>query len=178
MKKYVWFILLLFTVGCYPDIENEAFYMNETDSNSTKEWDFLDINDMIFAIESSENIEREYIGIERRKSCIYSCYEKLLKIVSDSLWIKLSYSKNPVMRYYAYNALLTRKNDNISSIRNRLIKDRESVCVHTCDMINCEILGELILFEEEPLPPPIDRAIAFIESIGLPPPREIKKSQL
>jgi hypothetical protein len=150
MKKYIWFILLLLFISCYPNYaeEEEITDTNEINSNSTDNWSFIDTmdtDDLISAIESSENIESKHIGIEGRKSYIYCCYEKLLETASDSLWVKLSYSKSPVMRYYAYKALFSRESTNLQSVRNRLIKDSSQVCYHTRDMINClYILGELI----------------------------------
>jgi hypothetical protein len=135
MKKCIWFILLLFFISCYPIQENDVIDMNETNLKSTDyDFSFSTIDDLISAIESSENIESKHIGIEGRKSYIYNCYEKLLEVASDSLWTELSYSKSPVMRYYAYKALFSRESANLQSVRNRLVKDTAQVCYHTMDM--------------------------------------------
>ena len=149
MKKYIWFILLLLFVSCYPNHveEDEVIDVNETDSNPTDNWSFMDtmdINDLISAIESSENIEGEHIGMEGRKSYIFSCYEKLLEVASDSLWVKLSYSKSPVMKYYAYKALFSKENTNLQSVRDRLIKDTSQVCFHITDRILCSPFNSFI----------------------------------
>ena len=148
MEKYILFILLLFTVSCNTKQENkvnlDTIDMNEIDSNSIDKWTFLKVDDLISAIESSENIESKYIGFEGRKSYIYSCYEKLLEVASDSLWVKLSYSKSPVMRYYACMALLSNKSANFISVKNRLLKDTTEVCYHAMDVTICITLGERI----------------------------------
>ena len=149
-KKYIWFILLLLFASCYPNYveEMEVTDMNEINSNSTDNLDFIDtdinIDDLISAIESSERIESKHIGIEGSISHLYNNYEKLLEIASDSLLIKLSYSKSPVMRYYASKALLSNESPNFLSVRNRLLKDTTEVCYHTSDMFFYFTIGYLI----------------------------------
>ena len=136
--------------------------ISEIDSNSINKWNFININDLISTIESSKYIEREYIGgWGAKKSYIYGCYEKLLEIASDSLWIELSYSKSPVMRYYAYKALLSKESSEFPAVRNRLIRDTSPVCTYSCDIIDCLLtLGELLLIEE--------RSGANIDCEGVP----------
>ena len=150
-KQYIWLILLLFMTSCYPKQYEEVTDINEISSTPT--YDYfppLTADDLISIIEASEYIEAKHIGFIGEKSKIYSCYEKLLEIASDSLWIELSYSKSPVMRCYAYQALLLKENINLPSIRNRLIKDTSSVCTYSGCMIDCiSTLGELILVREE-----------------------------
>ena len=149
MKIYI-LLLLLFLAGCCPKQE-KATGINEISLILMDDrYLFFTINDLISTIESSKYIERKYVGgWAARKSHIYDCYEKLLEIASDSLWVELSYSKSPVMKYYAYNALFSKGNINSLSIRNRLIGDTSSVCTHSCDIIDClHTLGGLILIEE------------------------------
>ena len=150
MKKYIGFFFLLLFVSCYPSYVEEAEVVgtSEPKFNSMIDWTLVDtvvdIDYFISRIESSENIESKHIGFTGEKSIIYSYYEKLLEIASDSLWIELSYSKSAVMRYYAYQALLSKGNIRFLSVRNRLIKDTSCVCFHTFDMINCLTLGSRI----------------------------------
>ena len=146
------FIVLCFTVSLCNRREANKMYVNTMGVNKTdsiSNWNFRNsdyIDDLISVIESSKDIEGEYVGgWATKKSHTYNCYKTLLEIVSDSLWVELSYSKSPVMRYYAYEALLTRESANLSSVRSRLLKDTTQVCFHTCDIIICNCtLGKLI----------------------------------
>ena len=101
---------------------------------------------LISLIESSKQIEGRYVGFVARKSFVYNNYEKLLELISDSLWVELSYSNSPVMRYYACEALLSNGSDNLPLVKKRLIKDTTPVCYQSMDVILCRPLGELIKY--------------------------------
>ncbi|HOF17194.1 MAG TPA: hypothetical protein PLF32_03915 [Bacteroidales bacterium] len=134
MKIYILFVLLFVCISCNTKERKNSTFKDSIDSVlkvNSREY----INDKISVIESSKQIEGKHIGYGGQISGIYSCYEILLKNISDSLWIELSYSKSPVMRYYAYQALLSKGNIKFLSVWNRLRKDTSSVCFQTCDVI-------------------------------------------
>ena len=145
------FIVLCITISLCNRREINKMHVNTMSINkidSIRDWNFRNrdyIDNLISMIESSKNIESEYIGYTGERSKVYICYKELLEIASDSLWVKLSYSKSVAMRYYAYEALLMKESTNLSSVRNRLLKDTTQVCFHTYDIMICNCtLGELV----------------------------------
>ena len=151
MKKYIGsvflFILLLFAMSYYEKQKSKK-ELSATNMEMTKLDSFLLVINspdyLISLIEASEQIESKYIGFEGRESHVYNSYEKLLDIVSDSLWVKLSYSKSPVMRYYACRALFSNGSDNFLSVRDRLKKDTAHIRFQSFDVIYSYTLGALI----------------------------------
>ena len=142
--KYIEFFFLLLFAGCYPSYVEEAEVTNMNELNLNFVDTVADIDYLISIIESSKNIESKHIGFTGRKSHVYGCYEKLLDAASDSLWVELSYSKSPVMRCYACNALLSNESTNFLSVRNRLLKDTTEVCCQTRDMFFYFTIGYVV----------------------------------
>jgi len=151
MKKYILsvlvFILLLFAMSYYEKQKSKKD-LDTTDAKTTKLDSFLLVINspdyLISLIESSEQIEDEYVGFGARKSHICNSYEKLLKVISDSLWIELSYSDSPVVRYYACRALFSKGSDDFPIVRDRLKKDTTLVSFQSFDVFYSFALGELI----------------------------------
>jgi hypothetical protein len=149
MKKYVFavilFIILLLAMSYYEKQKNKK----ELDTTCVSVLDSLMLvfngpDYLISLIESSKQIEAEYVGFATRKSHIYNSYEKLLEVLSDSLWVELSYSDSPVMRYYACRALFSNGSDNFLSVRDRLTKDTTHICFQSFDVFYYYTLGEWI----------------------------------
>jgi hypothetical protein len=67
------------------------------------------------------------VGFSGVETSEYSSYKQLLAIAPDSFWIRLSYSRNPVARVYAFEALFDRKSPDLFSIAERLKNDSSSV---------------------------------------------------
>lgn len=89
--------------------------------------DSLRIERLIAAIEESPRVEDAHIGISGSPSEIYAFYDSLLRIAPDTLWRKLTYSKKPVMRYYAFKALMEKKDPDLQKVITRLEKDKAPV---------------------------------------------------
>ena len=151
MKKYIFFvflfILLLFAMSYYEKQQSKK-ELSTTNIKMTKLDSFLLVINspdyLISLIEASKQIEDEYIGFEAKRSYICNSYEKLLDIVSDSLWVELSYSESPVMRYYACRALFSKESNDFSIVRDRLKKDTTPICFQSFDVFYYYTLGELI----------------------------------
>ena len=56
------------------------------------------------------------IEIEGSESRVFNAYKRLLKIAPDSLWVRLSYSDKPVVRFYALEALVQRNSPLLDSV--------------------------------------------------------------
>ena len=150
MKKYISFILLFILLLLAMSYYEKQKSKKELEAKPyTSVFDSLlnemeSVDNLISIIESSKRIESKYLGFEG-ESAIYSVYEKLLDQVSDSLWVELSYSKSPVMRYYACMALFSNESADYSSVRDRLIKDTSHVCSRFgCIVFDSYPLGKLI----------------------------------
>jgi hypothetical protein len=91
---------------------------------------------MQFLIDRIDNSDCVYfggIGIAG-DSKIYDCYRTLLKIGPDSMWVNLSFNKNPIIRIYAFEALETRKSLHLQEARDRLKKDKATFCYVSDDV--------------------------------------------
>ena len=128
MKKNIFFILLILIFGCKMKNKKEE----EINLLAIKE---ASINRMILKIESSKCYESKHIGFTGENSILYETYETLNQIASDSLWLKLTYSKSPVMRCYAYHAILSKQNNKlINEVKSRLINDTTRLDFYSCDI--------------------------------------------
>ena len=89
---------------------------------------------LIDQIESSDCVYFGGIGLAGGESKIYDCYRTLLKIAPDSMWFNLSFSKNPIIRVYAFEALRTTRSLHLEVVKDRLKKDRATFCYVSDDV--------------------------------------------
>lgn len=68
------------------------------------------------------------IGYAGEENEVYDSYQRFLEIAPDSMWVKLSYNKNPILRIYAFDELDTRKSLCLQDVKKRLQKDEATVC--------------------------------------------------
>lgn len=99
--------------------------------------DSLRIARLVAAIEECPRVEEAHVGFTGKPSEIYSLYAALLRVAPDTLWRKLSFSKKPVMRYYAFKALMKKKDPCLPQVIARLEKDKASVDV----VSGCIVMG-------------------------------------
>jgi hypothetical protein len=95
----------------------------------------LDTATLIRSIEESSCVESEYIGFGGGESAVYASFRRLDHLISDSIWLKLSYDRKPVMRAYAYWALLRRNSPLLPKIRDHLKNDRATFCYYSADVM-------------------------------------------
>ncbi|WP_276482434.1 hypothetical protein [Paraflavitalea pollutisoli] len=77
-------------------------------------------------LEASEEIQGEGIGISGTPSATYESFKLLDGLLSDTAWLQLTYSKSPVMRVYAYQALQKRNKAMTEEVKVRLSHDDAS----------------------------------------------------
>jgi hypothetical protein len=87
-----------------------------------------DIQKLIGRIDSSECVYFGGIGFTGEENEVYDCYQRLLEIAPDSVWVNLSHNKNPILRIYAFEALKNKKSPNLVDVKARLRKDQATVC--------------------------------------------------
>ena len=92
-----------------------------------------DIKKLVSRIDSSDCVYFGRIGFAGEESEVYDCYQRLLEIAPDSVWVSLSHNKNPVIRIYAFEALKAKKSPNLREVKVRLQKDRATVCYVSAD---------------------------------------------
>ena len=133
-------IILLLLIGCNTnlksrnseDLNNKRSIQDTFKSYGVKK-DSI-IQKLVAQIENSNCV---YIGgnsIAGEDNEVYICYQNLLEIASNSLWIKLSSSKSAVMRFYAYRILLEKKPKGFEAIKERLKKDTTNICWYLDDV--------------------------------------------
>jgi len=91
------------------------------------------IQKLVGLIDSGDCVYFGRIGYNGEESEIYDCYQRLLEIASDSIWIKLTNDKNPVLRVYAFRALESKKSSRLQEVKDRLLKDKATVCYVSAD---------------------------------------------
>lgn len=82
-------------------------------------------------------VEQAHVGFTGEPSEIYALYAALLRVAPDTLWRKLTFSKKPVMRYYAFKALMEKKDPGLPQVIARLEKDSAGVEVTS----GCSTIG-------------------------------------
>lgn len=100
----------------------------------------MDVKMLISIVDSSNCMYSRGIGIEGKENITFAAFDRLNQLASDSLLLQLSYSSNPVMRAYSYNALRYRNRVLASSVKKRLKNDTARLCWITNDMdLTCTI---------------------------------------
>lgn len=122
MKRNILFSVFALLLGSCQSANNDA-YERKTENSGE-----LIISQSVEKLEGSDCVESKYIGIEGKPSEIYAAYDTLLKIASDSLWIKLSYDKSGVVRFYAFQALFAKKSPRVAEVISRLKNDTAFIC--------------------------------------------------
>jgi len=96
---------------------------------------YYDTGELIRTIEKSRCFCGEFTGIGGEKSETYLNFQMLLKVASDSLWFKLSFSKSPVMRLYAFHALEIKNKKMRDIVKLRLESDTATVVWRNSDEV-------------------------------------------
>ncbi len=79
-------------------------------------------------------------GFAGEETMADDCYERLLQIAPDSTWVRLSFSKKPVVRMYAFDALFYRNSPDLKGVKDRLRNDKAAVLsVSGCTEITASI---------------------------------------
>jgi hypothetical protein len=105
--------------------------------------DSENVGRLIEILERSDCYYGKRVGIEGKISDVYQAYEDLKENVSDSVWVKLSYSRSGVMRVYAYQALENNRSLQ-KQLKKRLENDSTKVCFKISDMESIETIMEFI----------------------------------
>jgi hypothetical protein len=135
--KYLQILVILF-IGCghkpkpharVKGIDKESIKYPKFPYIATED----DINKLISRIDRSDCVYFGRIGLAGEESEVYDCYQRLLEIAPDSVWVNLSQNKNPVIRIYAFEALKAKKSPNLREVKVRLQKDHATVCYVSAD---------------------------------------------
>jgi hypothetical protein len=102
------------------------------------------IHQLIFQLEHSICVIIGGVGITGKDSPSSDSYKTLLRIAPDSAWVRLSYSKNPVARMYAFEALLSKNSPDLERVRGRLKNDTAVVCEISDDVTVTSSIGDLV----------------------------------
>ncbi|GGB19872.1 hypothetical protein [Puia dinghuensis] len=102
------------------------------------------IHQLVFDLEYSSCVIIGGVGITGKDNPAADAYKTLLRIAPDSVWVRLSYSEKPVVRMYAFEALLSKKSPDLERVKNRLKKDTATVCEIFGDVSMTSSIGELV----------------------------------
>lgn len=144
-----YFFVAAFILICSSDcgISHDKKALNKKNDTQSKSQDSKfqkNTSSLIEEIESSNCVYGKYTGIDGKTSDTYESYERLLDILPDSMWIRLTFSKSPSMRVYAYQALQLKQNSELYGVEKRLSTDTSTVCWKKSDItIECSV-GYLI----------------------------------
>lgn len=129
MKYLQIFMLLL--IGCSSN-SNQAMKIIKADSARFVKFLYIakenNIQKLVTLIDRSDCVYIGGIGYTGDESEVYDSYQRLLEIAPDSLWVKLSFNKNPVLRVYALKALVTKNSSKLFEANDRLQKDKDTIC--------------------------------------------------
>lgn len=92
-------------------------------------------------LERSPNVITGGVGFTGEETPAGIAYQKLFLCAPDSIWVRLSYSENPVLRMYAYLALLNKKSPELKGLVNRLKTDTAVVCEIDDDVTMTSSIG-------------------------------------
>ena len=133
MRRFSFIFILIFLVGC------DTRSKREIDEDKKR-----GMSSLIVSLEGSSCVESKYIGYAGTPSQTYEIYDRLLKIVPDSLWWRLTFSKSGVMRYYAFQTLLMKNDPRLVEVVNRLKNDTTFICCHRADLDLSNTVGFLV----------------------------------
>lgn len=125
------YLLLTYSSSCKWENNNPVDRKSTPLVNKTSE---NDIKGFLRTLESSDCVYGKSIDISGQQSTVYNCFLQLDKAFDDTTWFKLTSSSVPVVRVYAYNALMNRKSKLTLSARNRLMNDTAVVCYVSNDL--------------------------------------------
>lgn len=132
-------LLALILIGCghNPKLRNEIAVLYK-DTVPFAKFPYIasecNIDRLVSRIDSSDCVYFGRIGYAGEESMVYDTYLRLLQIAPDSIWLRLSFSKNPVLRVYAFEALESQKSKYLQVVKNRLRKDKATICYVSADI--------------------------------------------
>ena len=85
------------------------------------------------------------MGFTGEESITFNCFVLLDQNLTDSGWFKLSASPSPVVRTYAFKALVNRNSKLIPSVKDRLKNDSAVICYVSVDLRMSYSIGEYVL---------------------------------
>jgi hypothetical protein len=99
---------------------------------------------LVDRIDKSDCVYSGRVGYTLEESEIYDCFQRLLEIAPDSIWVQLSFHRNPVIRIYAFEALSTKKSSYFQAVKERLQKDTASFCYVAADIRTTYSIGSFV----------------------------------
>lgn len=117
MKRHILIPVIVVITGCHNSIKAKVEKVHGAN-----------LAELVAKLEDGDCVESRYNGVEKTPSETFAIYDSLLKVAPDSLWHKLTYDRNPVVRCYAYQALFTRNAPEVAQIGYRLENDTDSIC--------------------------------------------------
>ena len=98
----------------------------------------------VSVLEGSSAVITGGVGFTGQETPAGIAYKKLFLYAPDSVWIRLSYSENPVLRMYAYIALRNKKSPELGRVENRLKTDTAVVCKIDDDVTMTTSIGQFV----------------------------------
>jgi len=104
----------------------------------------INVKTLAQRLELSPVVYGRYEGIEGRPTIVYATFERLNHLVADSFWLQATHSRSPVMRIYAYDALMAR-NPTLASLAKEWLKNDTSVVKQiSFDLIDYYTVGNYV----------------------------------
>jgi len=104
-----------------------------------------DLEKIVDGIEKGNSVERSHISIEGRLSAQYEKYELLKKVATVEHLTALTDHKNSAVRCYAFQALASKKADNVFAILLKHLQDTSSVVTQSGCIIMTELTGDYFI---------------------------------
>jgi hypothetical protein len=147
MKKLIQLIFLIALILNFKCSRNNNSRHNQSTSYKSKyPWVQSEnsIPKLVTQLEISDCVYGKFSGIAGEENIVYDCFDRLYKIASDTLWVKLAHSKSAVTRVYAYKALLLKNSNFAVDVKKNLKSDTTTVCWRTNDTYLTASVGFLI----------------------------------
>jgi len=147
MKYYP--VCVIFLVACAGKAKNRHnISLPNSDTAKYSKYPHIakenNIKDLVDRIDRSDCVYSKRVGYTLEESEIYDYYDRLLKIAPDSIWVQLSFHKNPVIRIYAFEALSAKKSSYLQVVKERLQKDTASFCYVAADIRTTLSVGAFV----------------------------------
>jgi hypothetical protein len=126
MKIWVFLIAVLIGCGGKPSVPS------------------VEIRQLVFQLQQSDCVIIGGVGITGRVNPAADSYTTLLRIVPDSVWVRLSYNEKAVVRMYAYEALFSKSSPELEQVKIRLKRDTAMVCQIFDDVTITASIGEFV----------------------------------
>ena len=99
------------------------------------------IRQEVFYLEHSTCVITGGVGFTGKDNPAGDAYKRLYRMAPDSVWVRLSYSEKPVLRMYAFIALLNKNSPELAGVESRLKTDTGVVCEISDDVTETTSIG-------------------------------------